>query len=136
MRTKTNHGEFYLKNPNSTRESRPRNHSRDRTKLFTTLPCHSSHISSTGRSEDFYLHKGSGSCPDHLTAWDDHACTKECDAPNNNCPLGKKCGPRCQANVYRCPRDQSVEGEPQSVFTPLPRWVDLNEGNNTPMETL
>ena len=98
-------------------------------RLFTTLPCHSSHISSTGRSEDFYLHKGSGSCPDHPTAWDDHACTKECDAPNNNCPLGKKCGPRCQATVYRCPPTSHWRVSHRGLHT-LAQMGRLNEGNN------
>ena len=98
-------------------------------RLFTTLPCHSSQTSSTGRSEDFYLHKGSGSCPEHPTACDDHACTKECDAPNNNCPLGKKCGPRCQATVYRCPPTSHWRVSHRGLHT-LAQMGRLNEGNN------
>ena len=72
-------------------------------RLFMSLPCHSSHTSTTGRSNDFYLHPDGTPCPGHSNVWDDHRCNKDCDGPNNDCPLGKSCGPNCQATVYKCP---------------------------------
>ena len=72
-------------------------------RLFMSLPCHSSHTSTSGRSDDFYLHPSGKPCSQHPKSWDDHDCGRECDGPNNNCPLGKKCGPKCKASVYSCP---------------------------------
>ena len=98
-------------------------------KLLTTLPCHSSHISTTGRSDDFYLHKGGKPCPNHSTAWDNHTCTKECDGPNNSCPLGRKCGPRCQVTIYKCPANSQWRVSHRGLHT-LAQTGRLNEGNN------
>ena len=72
-------------------------------KIFLTYPCHSSHTSSTGRSDPFFLHTSGKPCPEHATAWSNHTCTKECHGPNNECPMGKKCGLKCQAVSYPCP---------------------------------
>ena len=98
-------------------------------RLFTTLPCHSSHISTTGRSDDFYLHEGNRPCTDHPTAWDDHSCTRECDGPNNNCPLGRKCGPGCQATIYKCPANSQWRVSHRGLYA-LHQLGRLNEGNN------
>ena len=75
----------------------------DTDKIFLTIQCHSSHTSTTGRSEPFYLHSNNEPCEEHKKAWDDHNCNPECDKPNSRCPLGKKCGPKCQATEYPCP---------------------------------
>ena len=72
-------------------------------RLFMTIPCHSAHTSSTGRSDDFYLHRGEGPCPEHATAWQKHSCNETCDQANNDCPLGKRCGPDCKAQLFKCP---------------------------------
>ena len=98
-------------------------------RLFTTLPCHSSHISTTGRSDDFYLHEGNRPCTDHPTAWDGHSCTQECDGPNNNCPLGRKCGPGCQATIYRCPTNSQWRVSHRGLHA-LHQLGRLNKGNN------
>ena len=74
-----------------------------RGRLFMTFPCHSSHTSSSGRSDDFYLHPGQGPCPEHANSWDRRLCTATCDQPNNDCPLGKRCGPDCTAHLFKCP---------------------------------
>ena len=68
-------------------------------RLFMSLPCHSSHTSTTGRSDDFYLHPNGKPCSQHPKSWDKHDCSQECDGPNNKCPLGRKCGPRCKAST-------------------------------------
>ncbi len=71
-------------------------------RLFRRMPLDSQHTSTTGRSEPFYFHPDNRPCPGHSSAWDNHACSIECDGPNNECPLGKKCGPKCNANGYPC----------------------------------
>ena len=72
-------------------------------RLFMTFPCHSSHTSTSGRSDDFYLHSEGTPCAKHAKAWDGHDCKPACDRPNNNCPLGKRCGIDCTAQVFKCP---------------------------------
>ena len=72
-------------------------------RLFMSLPCHSAGSSTSGRSNNFYLHSSGKPCGRHSKTWDNHTCSSECDGPNNNCPLGKKCGPRCRADLYKCP---------------------------------
>ena len=72
-------------------------------RLFMSLPCHSSHTSNSGRSDDFYLHPEGKPCDQNATAWNNHTCSDVCDRPNSVCPLGKKCGPSCQAKIYKCP---------------------------------
>ena len=98
-------------------------------RLFTTLPCHSSHTSTTGRSEDFYLHKSNQSCPEHAKAWNGHQCTYECDGPNNTCPFGRKCGPQCRATVYQCPANSQWRVSHRGLHS-LAQKGRLNQGNN------
>ena len=72
-------------------------------RLFMTFPCHSSASSSSGRSDDFYLHTGEDPCPEHANAWNGHDCSATCNQTNNDCPLGKRCGPNCAAQLFKCP---------------------------------
>ena len=72
-------------------------------RLFQRGRLISAHTSPTGRSDTFYFHPDHKPCPEYLTAWNNHACNSECDDPNNNCPLGRKCGQNCKANGYPCP---------------------------------
>lgn len=71
-------------------------------KLFTTHALDSSHIRA-GRSVPYYHHPEGRPCDEHHKTWDNHACTELCDAPENDCPLGKKCGDQCHASIYQCP---------------------------------
>ena len=73
-------------------------------RLFRAYPLVSEHESKT-RSETFYLHEGGKPCKAHHNAWNDHQCTVDCDRGDTQlvCPIGKKCGPECQANAYPCP---------------------------------
>ena len=71
-------------------------------RIFRRMPSDSMHTSTTGRSTPFYFHPDNRPCPEHSDAWDKHACSDECDGPNIECPLGKKCGPKCHANGYPC----------------------------------
>ena len=98
-------------------------------RLLTTLPCHSSSTSSTGRSDPLYLHKGNTSCNEHSKAWDNHTCTKECDGTNNECPLGKKCGPKCHADIYTCPENSHWRVSHRGLQL-LHQRGRLNEGRN------
>ena len=98
-------------------------------RLLTTLPCHSSHTSTSGRSDDFYLHSSEKPCPQHSKSWDKHDCSRECDGPNNNCPLGKKCGPRCKASVYRCPANSQWRVSHRGLQV-LAQQGRLNQGRN------
>ena len=59
--------------------------------------------STANRSEPFYFHPSG--CPCHTGAWDGHKCIHECDTSGNECPIGKKCGPLCEAREYPCPPD-------------------------------
>ena len=70
--------------------------------LYRTYPSHSSHISSTGRSDTFYHHPNDLPCSDN-PSWTDHICSAACHGTNRNCPKGQKCGPDCTANGYPCP---------------------------------
>ena len=72
------------------------------TRIFRRMPLGSQHTSTTGRSVLFYFHPDNRPCPEHSTTWDNHVCSSECDSPNSECPLGKKCGPKCHANGYPC----------------------------------
>ena len=75
-------------------------------RLFMTFPCHSAQTSSSGRSDDFYLHYEDGPCPQHSDAWEGHSCNRTCDQTNNTCPLGKRCGPDCTAYIFKCPANR------------------------------
>ena len=85
-------------------------------RLYMRLVSISSSWSSTGRSDTFYWHENDAPCDAHPDAWDDHECSKLCDAaesdnllkPNNNraCPKGRKCGENCQADAFPCPADK------------------------------
>ena len=55
------------------------------------------------RSEPFFFHPSGEPCLKE--AWDNHVCSQECDLAGNNCPVGKKCAPGCQAREYPCPPD-------------------------------
>ncbi len=82
-------------------------------KLLMTYPCHSSHVSNTGRSDDFYHHPNGKPCPEHAEDWEKHTCSSQCHAaerenlskPNGTraCPRGRRCGSLCRANGYPCP---------------------------------
>ena len=72
-------------------------------RLFQRGRLISAHTSPTGRSDTFYYHPGNKPCPEYSTAWNSHACNSGCDDPNNNCPLGRKCGKSCKAIDYPCP---------------------------------
>ena len=74
----------------------------DGIRIFRRMPLDSLHTSTTGRSAPFYFHSDNTPCPEHSSAWDNHTCGIECDGPNNECPLGKKCGPKCHAIAYPC----------------------------------
>ena len=71
-------------------------------RVFRRMPLDSQHTSTTGRSDPFYLHPGGEPCTEHSAAWDNHTCNATCDAPNNDCPLGRRCGPNCHSNAYPC----------------------------------
>ena len=98
-------------------------------RLFMSLPCHSSHTSSSGRSEDFYLHPNGEPCPRHPKAWEKHSCEDQCDGPNNACPLGKKCGPNCEATTYKCPANSQWRVSHRGLQV-LAQTGRLTEGNN------
>ena len=72
-------------------------------RLFQRGRLISAHTSPTGRSDTFYYHPGNKPCPEYSTAWNSHACNSGCDDPNNDCPLGRKCGKSCKASDYPCP---------------------------------
>ena len=74
-------------------------------KIFTTHALDSSLIRA-GRSVPYYHHPDGRPCDEHNTAWDDHKCTELCDVAENDCPLGKQCGPNCHANAYPCGTDR------------------------------
>ena len=98
-------------------------------RLFMSLPCHSSHTSTSGRSEDFYLHPGGIPCSSHRKAWEGHSCDPKCDGPNNDCPLGKKCGPNCKATVYKCPANSQWRVSHRGLHA-LAKLGRLTEGKN------
>ena len=41
--------------------------------------------------------------------WRNHACTKQCDLPHSDCPVGKKCGPECKAIGVQVSRGKALE---------------------------
>ena len=98
-------------------------------KLFMSLPCHSSHTSTSGRSDDFYLHQHGAPCPPHTEVWKGHNCTTDCDGPNNDCPLGRKCGTQCKATNYRCPANSQWRVSHRGLHE-LARIGRLTEGKN------
>ena len=98
-------------------------------RLFMSLPCHSSHTSTSGRSDDFHLHPEGTPCRSHSRAWEGHSCNSKCDGPNNDCPLGKKCGPHCKATVYRCPANSQWRVSHKGLHA-LARMGRLTEGKN------
>ena len=98
-------------------------------RLFMTLPCHSSHTSTSGRSDDFYLHPEGIPCQSNSRTWEGHICDSKCDGPNNDCPLGKKCGPHCKATVYRCPANSQWRVSHRGLHA-LARMGRLTEGKN------
>ena len=98
-------------------------------RLFMSLPCHSSHTSTSGRSNDFYLHPEGIPCHSNSRTWEGHICDSKCDGPNNDCPLGKKCGPHCKATVYRCPANSQWRVSHRGLHA-LAKMGRLTEGNN------
>ena len=98
-------------------------------RLFMSLPCHSSHTSTSGRSDDFHLHPEGTPCRSHARTWENHSCDSKCDGPNNDCPLGKKCGPHCKATVYRCPANSQWRVSHRGLHA-LARMGRLTEGKN------
>ena len=98
-------------------------------RLFMSLPCHSSHTSTSGRSDDFYLHPEGIPCRSNSRTWEGHICDSKCDGPNNDCPLGKKCGPHCKATVYRCPANSQWRVSHRGLHA-LARMGRLTEGKN------
>ena len=98
-------------------------------RLFMSLPCHSSHTSTVGRSEDFYLHPKGTPCPENHNAWDGHTCSSDCDEPNNKCPLGKPCGGGCKAVAYKCPANSQWRVSHRGL-NELAKQGRLTEGKN------
>ena len=98
-------------------------------RLFMSLPCHSSHTSTSGRSEDFYLHPEGTPCRSNSGAWEGHSCNSKCDGPNNDCPLGKRCGPHCKATAYRCPANSQWRVSHRGLHA-LAKMGRLTEGKN------
>ena len=75
-------------------------------KLFTTYPCHSASNSDTGRSDTLFTHPDGTPCEGNEEEWNNHKCTPSCDGKNQrNCPIGRQCGPTCQAVGYPCPNN-------------------------------
>ena len=72
-------------------------------KLFRRVSLASAQSSTTGKSDTFYIHSNGKPCPSYATAWENHICNPDCDGANPECPLGKRCGPKCAANGYPCP---------------------------------
>ena len=102
-------------------------------RLYTTYPAHAQHESGTGRSDTYYHHPDGKPCPvnggrwpskcssadhrhskdeecqyPHPEEWSKHTCSTRCDQAGTTrlCPKGRRCGPKCQANAYPCPRDR------------------------------
>ena len=98
-------------------------------RLFMSLPCHSSHTSTTGRSADFYLHPEGKPCSQNAAAWNAHTCSNVCDQPNNDCPRGKKCGPSCRAKIYKCPANSQWRVSHRGLNV-LAQQRRLTEGEN------
>ena len=71
--------------------------------VFRDHALDSAHTSNVGRSQPYFHHPTGAPCAAHSSAWDDHECSKGCDGPHSECPLGKKCGEGCTANAYTCP---------------------------------
>ncbi len=72
-------------------------------RLFNRIGLASSGVSSTSRSDTFYLHPNGIPCETHDESWDTHICTSACDEAHGTCPLGKQCGQSCTARTFRCP---------------------------------
>ena len=102
-------------------------------RLYTTYPAHAQHESGTGRSDTYYYHPDGKPCPvsggrwpskcssadhkhskdeecqyPHPEEWSKHTCSPSCDQAGTTrlCPKGRRCGPKCQANAYPCPKDR------------------------------
>ena len=58
---------------------------------------------SPNRSDTFYFHQSGTPCSHHSAAWDGHTCTSKCDGSEKICPIGRQCGPMCEADSYPCP---------------------------------
>ena len=70
---------------------------------------YATHSDGGGRSEDFYYHSNRELCDGHTTSWDIHQASPNCGRPGTeleHCPVGKSCGPMCQARVFSCPLGQ------------------------------
>ena len=106
-------------------------------RLFRRMRLDSAHTSTTGRSEHFYFHPEGKPCSEHAKAWGDHTCSERCDGPDNNCPIGKRCGPKCSANGYPCPTGShwrvSLRGlhaigqQDRMIITPKPTALQMEK---------
>ena len=99
-------------------------------RIFQASPLNSAHRSET-RSADFIPHPDERPCEKHVDAWQGHQCSKECDGPNNTCPLGRKCGPQCQAPTYKCNGDNQwrVSHRGLQILAEKNRLVSTSTGN-------
>ena len=78
-------------------------------RIFRTYASQSDGSSSTGRSQPFYYHPGQQLCEGHTTEWDSHPAASICGRPgtnNQDCEVGKRCGPNCDAKSVPCPPGQ------------------------------
>ena len=75
-------------------------------RLFRRMRIDSSGAVAGDRSATFFFHPESKPCPAHRRAWSQHSCSRACDGQDNDCPKGKKCGPRCKAIQYSCPTNR------------------------------
>ena len=98
--------------------------------IFQASPLDSAHRSET-RSTDFFPHPSGKPCEEHADTWKGHQCSTECDGPDNNCPLGRKCGPQCQAPAYKCTatRHWTVSHRGLQILAENNRLVSTSTGN-------
>ena len=75
-------------------------------RLFRRMRIDSSGAVAGDRRATFFFHPESKPCPAHRRAWSQHSCSRACDGQDNDCPKGKKCGPRCKAIQYSCPTNR------------------------------
>ena len=98
--------------------------------IFQASPLTSAHRSET-RSADFISHPDGKPCEEHADAWKGHQCSTECDGPNNTCPLGRKCGPKCHAPAFKCNGDNQwrVSHRGLQILAKKNRLVSTSTGN-------
>ena len=103
----------------------------DGERLIQGRPLMSAQSSPTGRSEPFTWHTNGKPCEEHSDAWERHICSPDCDGPNNLCPLGKRCGPDCNARTYPCLPDSHWRVSHRALHTlgVMGRLFETSTGN-------